>query len=133
MKKLFVRVFMLALCIVIMVSVTVASAEETGVTPRFVGINMQYAALTINEYGRATCGCSILVDTGYSVNVTMSLEQDGVEIKSWEISSSSNVDMSKPYYVTSGHDYQVIVTTRVSTSQGSYLCSYTTESPVKSY
>ena len=133
MKKLFVRAFTLALCIVIAVSVTVASAEETRVTPRFVGIDMVVAGLTINEYGRATCSCSVLVDTGYSVDVTMSLEQDGVAIKSWTGSGTSRVDMSNPYYVTSGHDYQVIVTTRVSTSQGSYLCSYTTESSVESY
>lgn len=133
MKKLFKSAFALALCLVIAVTVTIVSAEETWVTPRFVGINLQYAGLTINEYGRATCGCSVLVDSGYSVDVTMTLEQDGVAIKSWTTSSSTNVDMSKPYYVTSGHDYQVIVTTRVSTSQGSYLCSYTTESPVKSY
>lgn len=133
MKKLFMRVFALALCVVIATSVTVVGAEETRVTPRFVGINLVVSGLTINEYGRATCSCSVLVDTGYSVDVTMTLEQDGVAIKSWTGSSSISVDMSKPYYVTSGHDYQVIVTTRVSTSQGSYLCSYTTESPVKSY
>ena len=133
MKKLFTKTFTLALCIVIAATVTIVGAEETEIMPRFVGINMQAAGLTINEYGRATCSCSVIVKTGYSVDVTMTLEQDGVAIKSWTGSSTSRVDLSNPYYVSSGYDYQVIVTTRVSTSQGSYLCSYTTESPVKSY
>lgn len=133
MKKLFKKAFTLALCLVIAATVTVVSAEETRVMPRFVGVDVIVANLTINEYGRASCGCSVLVDIGYSVDVTMTLEQDGVAIKSWTGSGSISVDMSKPYYVTSGHDYQVIVTTRVSTAEGSYLCSYTTESPVKSY
>ena len=133
MKKLFKRVFALALCLVIAATITVASAEETRVTPRFVGLDMIVAGLTINDYGRASCSCSVLVDTGYSVDVTMTLEQDGVAIKSWTGSGSISVDMSKPYYVTSGHDYQVIVTVRVKTAEGSYLCSYTEHSPVKSY
>lgn len=133
MKKIFMKAFATALCMVIMATVAIANAEEPEVMPRFVGIDAAVASLTINEYGRASCGCSVLVKSGYSVDVTMSLEQDGVEIKSWTGSGTSRVDMSNPYYVTSGYDYQVIVTTRVSTSQGSYLCSYTTESPVKSY
>ena len=133
MKKLFVKVFTLALCMVITASITIVGAEETEVMPRFVGVDVIVANLTINEYGRASCGCSVLIRSGYSVDVTMTLEQDGVAIKSWTGSGSVSVDMSKPYYVTSGHDYQVIVTTRVSTAGGSYLCSYTTESPVKSY
>lgn len=133
MKKLFKKAFTLALCLVIAATVTVVSAEETRVMPRFVGVDAIVASLTINDYGRADCDCSVLVDSGYSVNVTMTLEQDGVAIKSWTGSSTISVDLSKSYYVLSGHDYQVIVTTRVSTAGGSYLCSYTTESPVKSY
>lgn len=136
MKKAFAKVLCLVLCMTIMAVVTVVSAAEGGeIMPRFVGIDAQVANLTINEYGRASCGCSVLIDTGYSVDVTMTLEQDGSAIKSWtgSGSSGSRVDLSKAYYVTKGHDYQVIVTTRVSTSGGSYLCTYTEESPVKSY
>lgn len=134
MKKLSMKALCLILCMVIMTMVTVVSADDSlGIMPRFVGIDAQVANLTIDGNGRASCGCSVLVDTGYSVNVTMSLEQDGTPIKSWTGSSTSRVDMSKPYYVTAGHSYQVVVTTRVSTAGGSYLCSYTEYSPVKSY
>lgn len=133
MKRLFKRTFALVLCVVIAASVTVVGAEEMSVTPRFVGVDVIVANLTINEYGRASCGCSVLIRSGYSVDVTMTLEQDGVAIKSWTGSGSISVDMSKPYYVASGHDYQVIVTVRVKTAEGSYLCSYSEHSPVKSY
>ena len=133
MKKMFVRILCMALCMTIVATATIANAtEKKEIMPRFTGINLQAAGLTINEYGRANCDCSVIAKTGYSVDVTMALEQDGVEIKTWT-GSGSRVDLSKVYYVTSNHDYQVVVTTRVNTSEGLYLCSYTVESATKGY
>ena len=133
MRKKLVNILCLALAITIAMSITVVSAAEKGsIMPRFVGIDAQAISLTINEYGRANCDCSVSAKSGYNVNVTMSLEQDGTEIKSWT-GSGSRVDLSKVYYVAEGHDYQVIITSRVYTSGGSYLCSYTGESHVYSY
>ena len=130
MKKHFVKMLCLVLCLTL-VAVVATAAENTEVMPRFTGIDAQTASLEINEYGRALCGCSVLAKTGYSVEVTMDLEQDGSVIKTWT-GSGSRVDLAKPYYVTPGHDYQVVVTTRVKTMEGSYLLSYTIESPVDS-
>lgn len=133
MKRTFEKAFCVVLCMMVIVTVTIANAtERTEIMPRLTGINAQSASISIDENGRALCGCSVIAKTGYSVEVTMALEQDGSEIKTWT-GSGSRVDLAKPYYVTSGHDYQVVVTTRVKTMEGSYLLSYTVESPVDSY
>lgn len=136
MKKTITRFFCLVLCLMFTVSVTIANATENSeIMPRLTGIDSQAVSLSISEYGRASCWCAIFVSTGYSVDVTMDLEQDGIVIKTWTASGSSGarVELSKPYYVVEGHDYQVVVTTRVKTLEGSYLLSYTLESYVESY
>lgn len=134
MKKTLKRILCMTIMCVLFISVNadVCSAEESSVMPRLTGIDLQYASLTIDENGRALCGCSVLAKPEYSVDVTMTLERDGTAIKTWT-GSGSRVDLAKPYYVTEGHDYQVIVTTRVKTLGGLYLLSYTIESPVESY
>lgn len=131
MKKYFVKLLCLALCLTLVAVVAVA-AETPGVMPRLTGIDLQTANLEINDYGRAGCGCSVLAKTGYSVEVTMALEQDGHEIKTWT-GSGSRVDLGKTYYVTEGHDYQVVATTKVKTSGGLYLLSYTIGSQIVHY
>ena len=136
MKKAITKFFCLVLCLMLTVSVTLASAtEKSEIMPRLTGIDSQAVSLTISEYGRASCWCLILVSTGYTVDVIMDLEQDGTVIKTWTASGSSGgrVELSKPYYVAEGHDYQVVVTTRIKTLEGSYLFSYTLESHIKGY
>lgn len=134
MKKLLVKIIcMVILCVTFTTAITVTCATElTVIEPRFTGIDAMAASLSINDNGRALCGCSVLADTGYSVNVTMELECDGTEIKTWT-GSGSRVDLAEPYYVTKNHDYQVVVTARVNTSGGLYLYTYTEQSSVKSY
>lgn len=136
MKRVVKKFFCLVLCLMLTVSVTIASAtENTGIMPRLTGIDSHAISLSISESGRASCWYLIYVTHGYSVDITMALEQDGTAIKTWTASGSSGerVELSKPYYVVEGHDYQVVVTTRVKTAGGSYLLSYTLESYVESY
>lgn len=136
MKKVFLKMLCLILCLTAVASVTVVSAEEsTAIMPRLTGIDAQAVDLSISANGRADCWCLIFVDTGYSVDVTMTLEQDGTAIKTWtgSGSSGSRVELDKSYYVIKDHDYQVVVTTRVKTAGGSYLLSYTLESNIEHY
>lgn len=133
MTKAIKKALCLALCLMMVVSVTIASAtEETGIMPRLTGIDSQATRLSIGDLGRASCWCLVLADGGYSVDVTMSLEKDGVSIKTWT-GSGASVDLEKTYYVTEGHDYQLIITSRVKTSGGLYLLTYTMESQIVHY
>ena len=134
MKKILMKTLcLISLCVMMFSMVTVSvAAEKVEIMPRFVGIDSQAVQLQIDENGRAACWCLVYADTGYSVEVTMELERDGTVIKTWT-GSGSRVELSKSYYVTRNHDYQVIITSRVKTLEGSYLLSYTTESLVESY
>lgn len=120
-------------CVMLLSTLSVAGAtERVEVMPRFVGIDSQAVQLQIDENGRATCWCLILATSGYSLDVTMELERDGTVIKTWT-GSGSSVELLKYYYVTKNHDYQLIITSRVKTLEGSYLLSYTLESYIESY
>ena len=48
----------------------------------------------------------------------MKLQRDGRTIKTWTDSGSKGFDILKTYYVTPGHDYQVVVTATVYNSSG---------------
>ena len=134
MKRMLIK----TLCVVtlfamlITTTVVVGAAEKSTIMPRMTGIDAHAVNLEISSSGRAACWCLVYATSGYSVDVTMALEQDGVVIKTWT-GSGSRVELDKSYYVTSGHDYQVVVTSRVKTSGGLYLLSYTLESDIKSY
>lgn len=134
MKKMLKKTLLMAMaCFLFVASLNVVSGEERSeIMPRLTGIDLHTASISIDKNDCAFCGCSVLAKTGYSVDVTMALERDGVTIKTWT-GSGSRVDMEKPYYVTKGHDYQVVVTTRVKTTGGLYLLSYTIESPIEHY
>lgn len=134
MKRMLSKMLcVLSLCAMLFSMVTVVgAAEKVEVMPRFVGIDSQAVQLQINENGRAQCWCLVYADTGYSVEVTMELERDGTVIKTWT-GSGSTVELLKYYYVTKNHDYQLIITSRVKTLEGSYLLSYTLESHIESY
>ena len=134
MKKMLTKVLCIATLFAILLATTiVASASERAeIMPRMTGIDAHAVNLQISESGRAACWCLVYASSGYSVDVTMELEQDGVVIKTWT-GSGTTVELSKSYYVTSGHDYQVVVTSRVKTLGGTYLLSYTLESHIESY
>ena len=133
MKKAVMKTLCVVALFAMIVSTTVANeAAAAEIMPRLTGIDAHVAGLTIEANGRAVCGCTVLAKTGYSVDVTMALERDGIAIKTWT-GSGTSVDLAESYYVTKNHDYQVVVTSRVKTIGGTYLLSYTIESPVKHY
>lgn len=134
MKKLLVRTLCLITMFAMLFSTTVVAgaAEGSGIMPRMTGIDAHATDLVISDSGRAACWYLVYATSGYSVDVTMALEQDGVVIKTWT-GSGTTVELSESYYVTRGHDYQVVTTSRVKTSGGLYLLSYTLESDIESY
>ena len=133
MKRILVKTLCIVTMFAMLLSTTaVAGAEESTIMPRMTGIDAHAVNLVISDSGRADCWCLVFATSGYSVDVTMALEQDGVAIKTWT-GSGTRVELEGSYYVTKGHDYQVGVTSRVKTSGGLYLLSYTLESQIESY
>lgn len=126
---------LLSLACVFSLLTTFAYAEGTSKEPvlRYTGISSLSAGLTISDTGCANCSSSASTYTGYSVDLTMKLQRDGASIKTWTTSGSNFVPLSKQYYVTSGHNYQVVTTVDVYDSRGDYVATYSFSSSIKSY
>ena len=122
-----------ALSIIFSIIVPAAAIEPDAVQPRMVGISNLSARLAISDSGKATCTASVYNNGDYDVTVIITLTRDGTPIKSWTVPAEarSNV-IEKYYYVTSGHDYQVIVNAEIS-SNGSLVRSYPISSSIMSY
>ena len=108
---------------------------DTGIDPQYIMITLLDAKLDINNSGRATCSTKVTTaaPSGYSVTLTCELSKDGTVIKSWTTTGARSASLNKPWYVTSGSDYQVIASATVYDSAGNYVDSGTAYSDVVSY
>ena len=133
MKKKITRFLSMSLALMSLMTVLCFGASAEEIVPRYDGIITLSAELDISTSGRADCYGYVRTRTGYSVDFTMELLRDGRTIKSWSDSGSGIISISEPYYVTPGHDYQVVVSADVYNSQGRLVDTPSTESIVISY
>lgn len=133
MKRYVKRCMGLALVLVCLISATQVSAFADEITPRYVGISQFAADFVISSSGRASCYGYAHVLSGYSVDLTVSLQRDGRTIRSWSDSGDEDIEITGTYYVTPGHDYQVVVSAVVENSRGSVVDRPTMESSVVEY
>lgn len=118
MKKRITRCVSLSLVLACIVATLCIVASAAEIAPRYSGIFAVNADLNVSSSGRADCYGYVMIKDGYSVDLTVALQRDGVTIKSWSDSGSDEVEIEKTYYVTPGHDYQVVVTAVVRNSGG---------------
>lgn len=118
MKKRISSCISFALVLACIVATLCIGASATEIVPRYSGIILINADLNVSSSGRADCYGYVMIKDGYSADLTVALQRDGVTIKSWSDSGSDEVEIEKTYYVTPGHDYQVIVTAVVRDSGG---------------
>lgn len=135
MKKYVYRALAMifAVCVVLTTVIPASAAQPPVAEPMYVGISNLSADLRISSTGKATCGAATYNNGTYDVTLIVALKQDGSEIKSWSVVTEDGLNsFEKNYYVTSGHDYQVVVTARI-TASGSYINSYNAYSTVVRY
>nr|WP_325297000.1 hypothetical protein [uncultured Dysosmobacter sp.] len=133
MKKRITRCVSLSLVLACIVATLCIGASATEIVPRYSGIFAISADLNVSSSGRADCYGYVMIKDGYSADLTVALQRDGVTIKSWSGSGSDEVEIEKPYYVTPGHDYQVIVTAVVRNSGGVIVERPSADSSIVSY
>ena len=122
----------LSLCMIVL-SVSVVSATE--ISPRYTGMATIACELDINSNGYASCSGRSLCYVGYTANVTLELQQkDGSwdTIKSWT-GSGRSVPFDKGYFVASGYDYRVKITSVVYDVNGNYIETVSATTGVHSY
>ena len=115
------------------ISSAASIAEDTVIQPRYTGIFRFSVDLDITKAGYASCYGSVSPNTGYSVDLTVELRQDGTTIKSWTESNSTTFSIDKGYFVVKGHDYQVVATASVKNSNGVVVSTPSLSSNVVSY
>lgn len=109
------------------------SAKAAEIEPRFTGIASLAASLDISSSGCASCYGRVTPYSGYKVTLEVELQRDGKTIKSWSDTNKDTFSIDEIYYVTPGHDYQVVVTATVYNSSGRIVETPTTDSAVVSY
>lgn len=128
--------FICMLCSVICVF-TLANAggvtKAVEIEERYTGISKLFVGIDISDYGIASCYGSATGRSGYYVDLTLELQQDGETIKEWHASGTGFVEIDKIYAVASNHDYQTVVTATITTSEGTEIIEPPLESPVYSF
>lgn len=111
--------------VVSLFTMTTAFAQEYPTqnnNARYIGISMLNADLSIDDNGKSSCSGNVtLNNSSYSTDLTMELIQvdTGKVMKTWTDSGSISISLTnKPWYVTSGHRYQVKVTVTVYNTSG---------------
>lgn len=138
MKNFITRIAGLALAVCCMVTVTTFATPTVSAVemqPWYVGIDSVTPELKINSSGQASITVTTQPSSGYSVNLAIDLQRDGKSIKSWTASATypDIVLFEKTYFVTKGHQYQVVTTATIKNSSGKVVSSPTSSSKSVSY
>jgi len=132
MKKMFRSTLPLFLLMGILVS-SLITAHAESISPRYTGISTLSSAINISSIGGATCTGTVTLRSGYTVDLTVALKQDGTTIKTWTASGSGTICAGNTYYVASGHEYFVRTTATVYNSDGKIVEVQSTDSQTRSY
>ncbi|WP_352415137.1 hypothetical protein [Oscillibacter ruminantium] len=136
MKQKVIRSVLAMALLVSVLSVNILSVSAAGMGQgelRYTGVSTLISNLDISSGGAASCKGTAAVRSGYTADLTVELQRDGTTIKTWTNSGSGTLNAGGTYYVTSGHDYIVVTTAKVSDSNGNPVESPSLESKVKSY
>ncbi|MCI8399309.1 MAG: hypothetical protein HFF90_07915 [Oscillibacter sp.] len=132
LKKCFALLLVVAVFTVMTVN-AVDFSEAENVQPRYTGIFDSRTSLDISSFGKANVYGYVHALSGYTVDVTVSLIKDETSIKSWSDSGNGGVEISKNYYVTSGHSYYTSLYVEVYNSSNKLVDSFTIYSDAVNY
>ena len=107
--------------------------EVENVQPRYTGIFDTHTSLDISSSGTSHVYGYVHTLSGYTVDMTVSLIKDETTIKSWSDSGSGGMEISKNYFVTSGHDYYTSLYVEVYNSSNKLVDSFTIYSDTVNY
>ncbi|WP_294856590.1 hypothetical protein [uncultured Oscillibacter sp.] len=113
MRKKSIRATIFTLLLVSIFSASLVSARATQIELMYTGVSSLSSSLTISTSGGATCAGRASVRSGYTVDLTVELKQDGSTIKTWTSEGTGIVSAGGVHYVMSGHSYVVTTTATV--------------------
>lgn len=139
MKKTRSRLLSLLLAVVLIASVVPVQAASSNIAPyRFDYVNSCSIALVISDNGLATCASTVVLRSGVTAEMTVTLYKSTDKkswdyVKSWDTSGSSALGLEKNYYVMSGYYYKSVLDADIYNSSGSLVESITSTSNIRYY
>ena len=135
-KKQLFKLLVLLLYLITIPPTSAVSRYETEISPQYLVVITFETAFNIDSNGRSTCTGKSTVETNYTIDVTMELQQkkgDSWEtIKTWT-DSGRRVTLEKNWYVASGFDYRIKLSGVATNSSGKVIESPMTYSGTKHY
>ena len=106
------------------------------IEPRYTGLRVFSATLTIDNAGKALCIGNARTNTAYTCEATLELQQKNnnswSNVHKWT-SSGQNNDLEEEWYVKSGYDYRLKLSADIYSSTGKFVTNYTTYSGIVKY
>ena len=139
MKKTRSRFLSLLLAVILIASVVPVQAVSPNIAPyRFDNVASCSIALSITNKGLATCTSNIVLRSGVTAEMTVTLYKSTDKkswdyVKSWDTSGSLALALEKSYYVMSGHYYKAVLSADIYNSSGSLVESITSTSNIRYY
>lgn len=118
----------LLLALILAFSILVPSAlavtdEDMVIQPRYARIATVDVDFDINSSGKSTCYSKVTTaDWSDNIDLTMELQRlegkDWTTIKTWNTSGTHIVSLDKTWYVVSGYDFRLKITSKITDSNG---------------
>ena len=127
MTKLLVRsVVVLTLAFVLCFSAAAESSVDTQqMEPFYTGIASMQPSVIISSSGSANCLDKVLMKSGYTDDVTWTLQHQvgnsWVSNMHWSASGKTQINLNKNYFVTKGYTYRLKTVAVVYNSNGSVV------------
>ncbi len=128
--------FAVCLCICLAFSSLCISAEETDTSPYNIAITGNRLSFSISSTGIASCHGDVSVRAGYTVQLTMQLQQKGSmwkNVQSWTGTDAYSVVFDETYQVEKGHTYRLMNVYIVYDANGNIVESLYDLSPTVEY
>ena len=124
-KHKILSALLVVLLLAAMVPAQAAYIEDETAPPYFTGLVMGQTSIDIGTLGKATCTASVQCREGYTMDVTLSLqENDGSgwsTLRSWSKSGTPIVNITESYYVNTNYSHRTCIYVEVSDSNGNFV------------
>lgn len=118
--------FLLAFVLVFSMAIPAFATENPQVQRRFKHIISFGTSITYGDWGIATCSSSVIIDSGYKVSLTLTLQKSsgndvGEDVESWSSEGNAEAAISERRALYSKYSYRVKATATVYDLNGNWI------------
>lgn len=137
-KRTLKRLLCLIVLLILLTNTFVSAAMPSIIAPYYEGLYRLATSLVISDTGLAQCIGKASLKSGYSADMTVTLQQSSNQsswtgIKDWTASGSYAVSVNENYFVVSGYYYRLKITIKVYDNNSNLVETVPTYSATKYY